>query len=117
MKTRLYYSLNQTALDIWRMLGSGAEAQRLSQNLTESYEVDGQRAMAAVDSFLDALKREQLIVESDPTAAAVSSGPEAQAERSDSASRRFVPPELIQHDEPLHEVGASPFDPQLPLAE
>ncbi len=29
----------------------------------------------------------------------------------------FVEPEVIKHDEPLHEVVINPFDPQLPLAE
>ncbi len=31
--------------------------------------------------------------------------------------KRFVEPELIKHDEPLHDVVVNPFDPQLPLAE
>jgi hypothetical protein len=29
----------------------------------------------------------------------------------------FIAPELIKHDEPLHEVVMNPFDPQVPLAE
>jgi hypothetical protein len=33
------------------------------------------------------------------------------------ARKPFVEPELIKHEEPLHEIVMNPFDPQLPLAE
>lgn len=42
-----------------------------------------------------------------------------QSTESDKSPRKkpFAEPELIKHDEPLHDVVLNPFDPQLPLAE
>ncbi|MBI4526602.1 MAG: hypothetical protein HY695_22610 [Deltaproteobacteria bacterium] len=44
------------------------------------------------------------------------SQPSIETEKS-TRKKPFVEPELIKHDEPLHDVVINPFDPQLPLAE
>ncbi|MGH9196724.1 MAG: hypothetical protein ACRD1T_13395 [Acidimicrobiia bacterium] len=41
----------------------------------------------------------------------------ASVEASSAKKKQFIEPELLKHDEPLHEVVMNPFDPQLPLAE
>jgi hypothetical protein len=114
METRLYYSLNQTGLEIFRLLTAGAAEADLKRAVESRFDVDEAVASAAVSDFLAQLAGEGLIVAEagEPGAAA------SVTEAAPGVSRRpFVPPELVKHDEPLHEVSTSPFDPQLPLAE
>jgi hypothetical protein len=71
----------------------------------------------SVPRFLQELARAQLIAP-----AGDGQGAPAGTEAVDGASPRvrtgrFTEPELIQHDEPLHDVVGHPFDPQMPLAE
>jgi len=114
METRFYYSLNDSGLEIWRLLETPGEGDELGRRLTARLEVDDATAAEAASSFLVELERERLVVAADgvQAGAPVSSEAEAGGER-----RRFSAPELIRHDEPLHEVTTSPFDSQLPLAE
>jgi hypothetical protein len=117
METRLYYSLNQSGLEIFRLLAKGADEPELVRAVTGRFDVDEPGAQAAVSSFLTQLGGERLIVEGEAGAEGVApAGTDAGAETAP-ARRPFATPELIRHDEPLHEVSTSPFDPQLPLAE
>jgi hypothetical protein len=115
LETRLYYSLNRTGLDIFRLIGSSADEADVTRAVAERFALDDGGARSAVSSFLADLARERIVVPDD------GSGRDSEAlapqlERRDD-DRPFAPPELIRHDEPLHEVSTSPFDPQLPLAE
>jgi Coenzyme PQQ synthesis protein D (PqqD) len=114
METRLYYSLNDSGLEIWRLLDIPGTSEELGRRLTERLEVDEAVAAEAAAAFVGELERERLVIAADGSEAVTSlaAEPEAGGER-----RRFSAPELILHDEPLHEVTTSPFDPQLPLAE
>jgi len=114
METRLYYSLNETALEIWRLLGSAAGAEDVGRALAERYAVSVEDATVVAAGFLEQLERERLATpgtpvsgETPPSAAGPTGAPRAP----------FAEPDLVKHDEPLHEVAISPFDPQLPLAE
>lgn len=114
MESRLYYSLNTSALDIWHLLESPTEPADVARRLAAEVEIDEAQATEAVTAFLQNLENERLVIAADGSQGGgmTPSTPEASVER-----RPFAPPELIQHDEPLHEVQVSPFDPQLPLAE
>ena len=114
MESRLYYSLNSSALDIWHLLESPAEPADVARRLAAEVDIDEAQAIEAFSAFLQNLENERLVVTADGSQAGgtTQSTPVASAER-----RPFSQPELIRHDEPLHEVQVSPFDPQLPLAE
>jgi hypothetical protein len=110
LETRLYYSLNDAGLEIWRRIGAASSEQELAENLTGLFDADEERVTGVVARFVSELERERLVVpsaEGEP----VSAWPQA------SGTKPLEEPELAKHDEPLHEVPASPFDPQLPLAE
>lgn len=114
MESRLYYSLNNSALDIWHLLESPAEPADVARRLAAQVEMDEAQATEVVSAFLEDLQNERLVVPAD------GSQPGGTTRASPAASgqpRPFTQPELIRHDEPLHEVRVSPFDPQLPLAE
>ena len=109
MERRLYFSLNGTGVEVWRLLEEVESQEELGVRLSEGWGVDQEGARSLAAPFLERLVAEDLVAmrgevglaEEPPPPAA--GGPE--------------PPELVQHDEPLHEVSTSPFDPQLPLAE
>jgi Coenzyme PQQ synthesis protein D (PqqD) len=117
VETRRYYSLNQTGIEVWRLLDSAMGPQDLTRYLTDAFDVDEDRARASVSAFLRELEREGLVVASGQPRSGAPGDPAVTGADDSSTKRRFLEPELIQHDEPLHEVAASPFDPQLPLAE
>jgi hypothetical protein len=118
--TKFYYSLNEMGRTIWGLLESIDDPAGLTKRLLGQYQVTEDHARVSIARFLEELDREQLIVAStgdgsrtpasgadDPTVTAQPTG----------TTRGFSEPELIKHDEPLHEVVMNPFDPQLPLAE
>ena len=109
METRLYYSVNDSGLEIWRRVGAASSEQELVANLSSLFGAEEERLQDVVGRFVSELERERLVVQADgePTA----TWPQA------SGSKELSEPELVKHDEPLHEVPTSPFDPQLPLAE
>ncbi len=52
LKTGVYYSLNETATPIWEMISNLSEEQ-MAHRLVEDYEVDFDRALQSVKSFLE----------------------------------------------------------------
>jgi Coenzyme PQQ synthesis protein D (PqqD) len=120
LETKFYYSLNETGRTIWDMLEHVGTAAAVTRRLLSLYQVTEDRARASVSRFLSELDREQLIVTSpsDGSATPMAEGDDgATSARPARTTRQFSEPELIKHDEPLHEVVMNPFDPQLPLAE
>jgi coenzyme PQQ synthesis protein D (PqqD) len=117
MQTRLYYSLNDAGLAVWNLVDGSGSPGDLVTKLGETFALDDPAgAEEAISKFLAELEREALVVAGERDAPA-HSGAEAPTTPSPADKRRFAAPELIKHDEPLHEVSTSPFDPQLPLAE
>jgi hypothetical protein len=114
MDTRLYYSLNGAGLELWNASEGATGQEEVAKRLTEALEIDEQAALGAVSRFLPELQREGLVVESAEPAGAPGA---AEAGAPDEGRRPFEEPQLIKHDEPLHDVANTPFDPQLPLAE
>ncbi|HSD11225.1 MAG TPA: PqqD family protein [Candidatus Binatia bacterium] len=113
METRTYYSLNDSAREIWRLVEVVASAEELAGALCRFFDVGVEEARSSIATFLERLRLERLVVERDEAPARQAS----QSEPVPSAKRKLSTPELIKHDEPLHEVPINPFDPQLPLAE
>ena len=117
LETRFYYSLNEVGQAIWRLLDSAESLEDLLQKLVAEYEVGTQQATESVSKFLQELESEQLTI---PYQKAMDERPHEGSIKAPTPSQQkkpFVEPELIKHDEPLHEVVMNPFDPQLPLAE
>jgi coenzyme PQQ synthesis protein D (PqqD) len=118
METRRYYSLNQSGLEVWQALGAGADESALAGALQARFDVDADRALEAVSSFVGELERERLVTpEAEDGQSSTEPGAVAAASAAGQGRRPFVRPELFAHEEPLHELSTSPFDPQLPLAE
>jgi hypothetical protein len=113
MQTRLYYSLNATALEIFRLLAGGADEVALAREVESRFEVGEEQARAALSGFLAQLVAEGLVTDT----GVAGGGPLPEPEKRGGGRRPFAPPSLLRHDEPLHEVSTAPFDPQLPLAE
>ena len=118
MQTRLYYSLNEVGLELWNLVDVARTPEQVGDALAASFGIEEGAARDAASRFLAALEREQLVVAAGDGETAAGGSPPAPAPAGEGGSqRRFVEPDLVKHDEPLHEVSASPFDPQLPLAE
>ena len=118
--TRFYYSLNEVGRTIWRLLESVDNPEGLTERLLGQYQVTEDHARASLSRFLQELDREQLVLATtgDGPGASVPAGDgQTGTAQPSGATSRFSEPELIKHDEPLHEVVMNPFDPQLPLAE
>ena len=113
METRTYYSLNDPGREIWRLVELVESADDLARALCRLFMASDDEALALVSPFLERLRAERLVVE---RAEAQAIRP-SEAEPAASDRKKLRAPELIKHDEPLHEVPINPFDPQLPLAE
>jgi hypothetical protein len=117
MESRLYFSLNETGLELWNALDGAAGTEQVADRLTRSFDVDGTAATSAVSRFVPELERERLVVPATEAPEGTAPAGDAPARPTQAERRPFAEPELVKHDEPLHEVSTSPFDPQLPLAE
>lgn len=115
--TRFYYSLNEVGQSIWRLLDSAESLEDMLGKLAEEYEVDGQRVEESVSRFLNELEREQLILRHEEEGDGQPKKGSSRVLEQSQMKKPFLEPDLIKHDEPLHEVVMNPFDPQLPLAE
>jgi hypothetical protein len=116
MDTRTYYSLNEAGLAIWRLVERCAGADEVADGLRALYATDAEQARAVAARFLDLLQAEHLLTSTDAPAATC--GAQDAAPATDATAKKPLrEPELIKHDEPLHDVPLTPFDPQLPLAE
>jgi hypothetical protein len=116
--TKFFYSLDRVGAEVWRLLDLTDTAEGLTQHILAQYNVAPELARSSVAGFIEALEREQLVVEGaagDSSSAGNQRGPEPSA--GPSVRKPFSQPELVKHDEPLHAVVMNPFDPQLPLAE
>jgi hypothetical protein len=115
IETGFYYSLNEPGAEIWRGLDAAADPNVLAERLRRRFEVEHARAQTAATAFVAELEREGLVVPGDGVEEPM---PSPWGMRGPAGERQpFAEPELLKHDEPLHEVSMSPFDPQLPLAE
>ena len=61
MRTKRYYSLNETGVAIWSMLEAGRSVGEIVASLTATYEVDSVSARTAVDGMLAELAAVDLL--------------------------------------------------------
>lgn len=113
METKFYYSLNESGQAIWGLLDAVQNDGELIDRLKDAYET-GDDLAEPIKTFLGELEKEKLVVERTEEN---QDGPSEKAQESPGNKKAFTKPEVIKHDEPLHEVVLNPFDPQLPLAE
>lgn len=113
MDRGLYFSLDDVGLEIWKTLPAAASLDEVGAMLARRFVVEPGAATEAAGGFVARLEAETLVR---PATGDQPAAPAA-TPADDAARRPFAEPRLVQHDEPLHEVPASPFDPQLPLAE
>lgn len=117
MGSRTYFSLNATGLAVWNLIDAAGSREELLASLG-----GGGAAPGPVAEFIHELEREGLVA-GDEAGGASESQPApdrvepAQRAAALAGAASLDAPELIKHDEPMHEVTQNPFDPQLPLAE
>jgi hypothetical protein len=108
LETGVYYSLTQSAVDLWSALVEGATQAQLTGLLGARYEAAVADIDAAVAAFLDQLVAETIvIVEGDGTGAAPAAAPTAGQGRGP-----FEPPVLSKYTnmsdllllDPIHDV-------------
>jgi hypothetical protein len=61
LKTRRYYSLNETGATIWQGIQAGHDESRIVQALVDAFDVDRGAALQHVRSFLERLAEDGLV--------------------------------------------------------
>jgi hypothetical protein len=61
LNTKRYYTLNETALFVWRLLEKGAALDVIVRELIATYDVTPERAQASVDKLLSDLAQRNLL--------------------------------------------------------
>jgi Coenzyme PQQ synthesis protein D (PqqD) len=111
----IYYSLNESGSFVWDELGGGADRAVVAAGLASRYSIPTEEAESAVDSLIDELVEQRLIVPSAEGAAHPSSGGNSHAPSSDGDGQAYSPPVLSTFTDlqdlllldPVHEVDES----------
>ena len=61
LNTKRYYTLNETAMLIWRGLESGKTTAEIAREITDRYEVTTEHAMASVERLVNSLSAHRLL--------------------------------------------------------
>ena len=61
LNTKRYYTLNETAMLIWRGLESGKTTAEIAREITDRYEVTTEHAMASVERLINSLSAHRLL--------------------------------------------------------
>jgi hypothetical protein len=61
MRTKRYFSLNETGVAIWSMLEAGQPVSEIVASLTATYEIDAEAAAAAILQILEELASAELV--------------------------------------------------------
>lgn len=61
LKTKRYYTLNETGARIWELLAAGKGPDEIARALTEEYEIDMDGAHACVAEWMQELHSEKLV--------------------------------------------------------
>ena len=61
LKTRRYYSLNDTGSRIWALVEEGLDAHAIAATLTREWDVEAEEAKRHVQAFLDELLKEGIL--------------------------------------------------------
>ncbi len=112
LQTGLYYSLNTPALAVWNLAG-GSDIDELVAAAAGRFDAPAETTAPAIEKLIRELEVEGLLVADEGDA-----GPNQWDPAPDAGEPLpFSEPQLIRHEEPLHEVNTHPLDAQLPLAE
>lgn len=117
LKTGFYYSLNNVGYRIWQIIDDAKNLDDILDKLMAEYQGEDGIIRSSVPNFLEELKQEALVIPQDDDGVVRISQASTSEVKHSAGQKTFTEPELIKHDEPLHEVVQNPFDPQLPLAE
>ncbi|MDT7604118.1 MAG: hypothetical protein QOF61_2115 [Acidobacteriota bacterium] len=61
LNAKRYYTLNETAIFVWRLLEKRLPADQIVKELTDSYDVTTEQATASVNKLLGELTRRNLL--------------------------------------------------------
>jgi hypothetical protein len=61
LNAKRYYTLNETAIFVWRLLEKKLPADEIVKQLTDDYEVTNEQATASVNNLLGELTRRNLL--------------------------------------------------------
>lgn len=61
LNTKRYYTLNETAMLVWRGLESGKTTAEIAREITDRYEVTTEHAMASVERLVSSLSAHRLL--------------------------------------------------------
>lgn len=61
LNTKRYYTLNETAIFVWRLLEKKFSADEIARELIETYEVTPEQATASVSKLLAGLSQRNLL--------------------------------------------------------
>ena len=61
LETRLYFTLNETALRIWQMLSGGLGNREISEKIQDEFDVTREKAEESVINLIDELITEKLV--------------------------------------------------------
>ena len=104
LETKYFYSVNATGWFILQFLENGATIEEIQAQCSAC---GAQTADSAIRRFIEALKSEDLVTETD-----------CQVTKKDVRfNGSWTSPSLEKHKEPLHRIMTNAFDPSLPLSE
>lgn len=61
IETKIYYTLNQPGVYVWRLIKNGHSPSEIAQRVQEEFAVDRETAEKNVSDLIDELVREQLV--------------------------------------------------------
>lgn len=61
LKTRRYYSLNETGTLIWGAIQEGKSEEEIVQRIVEAYEIEAPEAQQHLDAFISDLEADELV--------------------------------------------------------
>jgi hypothetical protein len=61
LETSTYYSLNQTAGQVWELIGKGFSEEAILEEIAEAYQKDMKIVRRDVSALIDRLRKENLI--------------------------------------------------------
>jgi hypothetical protein len=61
LNAKRYYTLNETAMFIWRRLEKGQSREEIIREMTDTYSVTAEHAAASIDKLLTSLQAHQLL--------------------------------------------------------
>lgn len=106
LETGNYFSLQNTAADVWKLIEDRRDADALIAAIAQRYGEAETAARAAIAPFIDELLREQLIVADDgtPSTGAVEPMPRAESPFAAPELKKYADMQDLLLLDPIHEV-------------